>query len=239
MLQTRKSEDRGHATHGGWLDTKYSFSFADYHDPRHMGFRTLRVINEDVVAPAKGFGEHPHRDMEIVTYVLSGSLQHKDSTGTSSVIRPGRVQRMTAGRGVFHSEMNPSPTDPVHLLQIWILPQQRGLPPGYQEIDFPQADLENQLRLIVSPDGRDGSLTIHQDAEIRAGRLAAGTRVPVELGAGRHGWIQVARGKVALRSRDGSTDTELKAGDGLAISDLPRFELEALEASELLVFSLN
>lgn len=235
MLAPRRSAERGHGFHG-WLDTRHSFSFADYHDPRHMGFRSLRVINEDVVAPARGFGEHPHRDMEIVTYVLSGSLQHRDSTGQSSVIRPGRVQRMTAGRGVTHSEVNPSPDEPVHLLQIWIQPRSRGLEPSYQEVDFPDEDLADRMRLIASADGRDGSLTIHQDAEIRAGRLSAGTELEVDLGPDRHGWVQVARGRLQVES-DGAT-VDLVAGDGLAISDLRTFKLTALEPSEVLVFSL-
>src|SRR5713101_4242056 len=168
MMRIRKANERGHANHG-WLDTYHTFSFADYHDPEYMGFRSLRVINEDRVAPGQGFGTHPHRDMEIITYILEGSLEHKDSMGNGSVIRPGDVQRMSAGTGVTHSEYNPSKTETLHLLQIWILPDRRGHTPGYEQKEIGGAEKRGQLRLIASPDGRDGSVSIHQDARLYAG----------------------------------------------------------------------
>ena len=231
MITVRKAADRGHFDHG-WLDTWHTFSFADYHDPRHMGFRSLRVINDDRVAPATGFGTHPHRDMEIVTYVLEGALAHKDSMGNGSTIRPGDVQRMSAGTGITHSEFNASKVDPVHLLQIWLLPRERGLVPGYEQKAFTDEDKRNRLRLVASPDGRAGSVTIHQDAQLYATQLDAGHSVALEPANGRHAWVQVARGAVTLNG------IELGAGDGAALSDESRIELTGREASEVLVFDL-
>ncbi len=231
MITIRKAADRGHFDFG-WLDTFHTFSFGDYHDPRFMGFRSLRVINEDRVAPGAGFPPHPHRDMEIVTYVLEGALRHEDSTGGGGVIRPGRVQRMSAGAGVVHSEFNASETEPVHLLQIWIVPAKRGIRPGYEEKDLPDAEARNRLRLVASPDGAEGSVTIRQDARLFATRLDAGAAVELPLAAGRHAWVQVARGAL---TRDG---TSLRAGDGAAVSDETRLRLAATEPSEALVFDL-
>lgn len=231
MIAIRKAAERGHFDHG-WLDTWHSFSFADYHDPDHMGFRTLRVINEDFVAPGQGFPMHFHRDMEIVTYVLEGAIEHKDSLGNAGVIRPGEVQRMTAGRGVMHSESNPSEKDRLHLLQIWILPDRKGLEPGYEQKIFPEAERRGRLRLIASPDGRDGSVTIRQDARIFAGLLGRGERVSQPLARGRHAWIQVARGALAL---DGHA---LEAGDGASADGGATLELEASRDAELLLFDL-
>src|SRR4051812_38876859 len=196
MLTIRKATERGHANHG-WLDSHHTFSFANYYDPKHMGFRALRVINDDRVDGGQGFGAHPHRDMEIISYVLEGALAHKDSTGTNGVIRPGDVQRMSAGSGVVHSEMNPG-RDPVHFLQIWIEPSKRGIAPGYEQKTFPDADKRGKLRVVASPDGRDGSVVIHADAILYAGLFDAGERAEVELPEGRHGWIHVARGQVRV-----------------------------------------
>lgn len=231
MITKRPSTDRGHANHG-WLDTYHSFSFADYRDPAHMGFRSLRVINEDRVAPGAGFDAHPHRDMEIITYVLDGALAHQDSTGSRGVITPGVIQRMSAGSGVVHSEFNGSKTDPVHLLQIWIVPDRRGVPPRYEDREFPAASRTNRLALIVSPDGADGSLDIHQDARVYNARLDAGARVEHDLGPGRHAWVQVARGEVKLN------DVTLSAGDGAAVSDEQHLQLTAATPAEVLVFDL-
>src|SRR5688572_20268943 len=200
MIHVRKAEDRGRADHG-WLDSRHTFSFADYHDPHYMGFRTLRVINEDRVRPGEGFGTHPHRDMEILSYVIEGALEHKDNIGTSSVIRPGEVQRMTAGTGVLHSEFNPSRKEPVHFLQIWILPEKKGLKPGYEQKMFADGERRNRLRLVASRDRRDGSLSIHQDAELYATLLDSGRTVVHPLAPGRHAWVQVVRGAVALNGR--------------------------------------
>src|SRR5213083_172332 len=229
MIELRKSADRGHAQHG-WLESDHSFSFADYYDPQHMGFGALRVINDDRIAPGMGFGTHGHRDMEIVTYVLEGALEHKDSLGTGSVIRPGEVQRMTAGTGVTHSEYNPSRTEPVHFLQIWILPERQGLAPGYEQRAFPAAEMQGRLRLVASRDGRESSVTLHQDARILAARLAPGEEIVHSFAPGRHAWVQVVRGALAL---DG---TALAAGDGTAVSDESRFALAARAPSELLLF---
>jgi quercetin 2,3-dioxygenase len=232
MITIRKSRDRGHAQHG-WLDSHHTFSFADYHDPEHMGFRSLRVINEDRVQPGKGFGTHPHRDMEILTYVLEGALEHKDSMGTGSVIRPGDVQRMTAGTGVTHSEYNHSKSDPVHLLQIWILPAEPGLPPGYEQKHFPQSEKRGRLRLIASRDGREGSVVIHQDADLYAAVLGPGESVRHALRPGRHAWIQVARGEIT------SSGKKLSAGDGARVSDEPAIEISGGDAgAEILLFDL-
>ena len=231
MIQLRKSSERGHARHG-WLESRHTFSFADYHDPRHMGFRALRVINEDRVEPGQGFGTHGHRDMEIVTYVLSGALEHRDSLGNGSVIRPGDVQRMSAGTGIEHSEYNASKTERVHFLQIWILPEQPRLEPGYEQTHFDAAELRGRLRLVGSRDGRDGSVRIHQDASLHAGLAGPGEALELALRPGRHAWVQVARGRLALG------DLELSAGDGAALSDERALRLLAREPSEVLVFDV-
>jgi quercetin 2,3-dioxygenase len=231
MLTIRRSADRGHAEHG-WLDSRHTFSFADYQDPAHMGFRSLRVINEDRVQPAKGFGTHPHRDMEILSYVLEGGLSHKDSLGTGSTIRPGDVQRMTAGTGVTHSEFNASPAEPVHFLQIWLLPEKRGLSPSYEQKHFAESQRQGRLQLVASPDGRQGSLTVHQDVAVYTALLGAKERAELPLGKGRHAWVQVARGSVKA---NGET---LLAGDGAALSDEAGLKLEGVEPAEVLVFDL-
>lgn len=231
MIAIRKSEDRGHADFG-WLDTRHTFSFGDYYDPDHMHFRTLRVINEDFVAPGKGFPTHPHRDMEIVTYVLEGALEHKDSLGTGSIIRPGDAQRMTAGTGITHSEFNASSTETVHLLQIWILPDRRGLPPGYEQKAFPEAAKRGRLCLLASPDGAAGSVTIHQDVRLYVALLDAGQAIAHAPGAGRHAWVQVARGAVTLNGH------ALDQGDGAAVSDEASLDLAAAEPAEILLFDL-
>jgi quercetin 2,3-dioxygenase len=211
MMTIRRSEDRGHAYHG-WLDSRHTFSFADYDDPEHMGFSDLRVINEDRVKPGQGFGTHSHSDMEILSYVLAGELGHRDSMGTGSVIRPGELQRMSAGTGVRHSEMNPSASEPVHFLQIWVLPDRDGHEPGYEQKAFPEAERRAKLRLVASPDGAEGSLTIHQDARLYLTLLGDGERVRHALAAGRSAWVQVARGEVSVNG------TPLRAGDGAALT---------------------
>jgi redox-sensitive bicupin YhaK (pirin superfamily) len=231
MLSVRKAADRGHAQHG-WLDSFHTFSFADYYDPQHMGFRALRVINEDRVQPAQGFGRHSHRDMEIVTYVIEGALAHQDSLGNGSVIRPGDVQRMSAGRGISHSEYNHSDAELVHFLQIWLVPEQAGLPPSYEQKHFAQSERAGRLRLVASRDAREGSVRLHQDVALYAGLLAAGDKASLALAPGRHAWVQVVRGALDI---DG---TALEAGDGAAISNTPRLDLVARNASELLVFDL-
>jgi quercetin 2,3-dioxygenase len=230
MITVRPANERGHAEHG-WLDSHHTFSFADYYDPRQMGFRSLRVINEDRVDPESGFGTHAHRDMEIISYVLEGELGHKDSMGTGSVIRPGDVQRMSAGTGVRHSEWNHSKTEPVHFLQIWILPEKPGIEPGYEQKSFGD-ETKNRLRLVASHDGREGSVTVHQDAELYVARLDTGKEVARELASGRHAWVQVARGSVELNG------TKLAAGDGAAVSDEQRLLLRASAPAEVLVFDL-
>ncbi|MEO6029238.1 MAG: pirin family protein [Candidatus Binatia bacterium] len=231
MLTTRKSDDRGHFNHG-WLDTRHTFSFGEYYDRNHMGFRALRVINEDVVRGGGGFGTHPHRDMEIVTYVLSGALGHKDSMGNGSTIVPEDVQRMSAGTGITHSEHNASPSEPVHLLQIWVLPTKNGGPPSYEQRAFPAAEKRGKLRLVGARDGRDGAVTIHQDVAIYAAVLAPNERVEHTLARGRHAWVQVTRGRVRVNGES------LTAGDGAALSDEPRIELVADDETELLLFDL-
>ena len=231
MIQYRKAAERGHAEHG-WLDSWHSFSFADYYDPAHMGYGPLRVINEDRVQPGMGFGTHGHRDMEIVSYVLDGQLTHKDSLGNGSIIVPGDVQRMSAGRGVQHSEFNPSDKDPVHFLQIWIEPDTRGLRPSYEQKRVEPAALRGRLALIASPDGRDGSVTIHQDARVYAARITGDERVRYELAADRRGYVHVARGSVRL-------DREpLAAGDAAKIEGPATITLAAGEAAEVLLFDL-
>ncbi len=231
MITIRKSGDRGHFDHG-WLNTYHSFSFADYHDPQFMGFRTLRVINEDRVKPGVGFGTHGHRDMEIISYVLEGELAHRDSMGTGSVIRPGEVQRMSAGTGVTHSEMNPSEENPVHFLQIWILPDRRGIKPGYEQKTFPDEERRGRLRIVASPDGRDGSVSIHQDVTLYDGLVSEGERLTHSFAPGRYGWLQVTRGEVQL---NGQT---LVAGDGAAIADEREVAMTGRDA-EVLLFDLN
>jgi quercetin 2,3-dioxygenase len=231
MMQVRRGRERGHAKHG-WLESRHTFSFADYHDPEFMGFRALRVINEDWVQPGQGFPPHSHRDMEIVTCVLEGALEHKDSLGTTSVIRPGELQRMTAGTGVTHSEFNASREAPVHLLQIWIIPETLHLEPSYEQRDFGAGTMREKLRLVASRDGREGSLVVHQDVSLHLGRLDAGTKLSHPLSADRFAWIQVARG--ALRV-NGQT---LDQGDGAAVARETALELESLETSHLLVFDL-
>ncbi len=233
MITVRPAKERGHFSHG-WLDTWHTFSFDQYYDPRHMGFRSLRVINEDRVQPGRGFGMHGHRDMEILTYVLEGELAHRDSTGTGSAIRHGEVQRMSAGTGIRHSEFNHSQSQPVHLLQIWILPKQAGLEPGYEQKRIPEGEERNQLRLIAAPDARDGAVTIHQDARVYASLLDAGKTLTYEPAAGRHVWLQVARGTISVN------DTRLAAGDGAAISDESTLNItgEADSTAEFLLFDL-
>jgi redox-sensitive bicupin YhaK (pirin superfamily) len=231
MITVRRSQDRGHADHG-WLDSRHTFSFADYHDPAHMGFRALRVINEDRVAPSQGFGTHGHRDMEILSYVLSGKLAHRDSMGTGAVLGPGELQRMSAGTGVRHSEYNGSDTEVVHFLQIWIVPGRAGLAPGYEQRAFPEEERRGKLRVVASPDGRDGSLTLHQDASVHLGLLAAGERVALPIADGRHVWVQVLRGRVRANGE------ELRAGDGAALSGEREVALEGREDAEVMVFDL-
>jgi quercetin 2,3-dioxygenase len=231
MITIRRSDERGGGDYG-WLKTRHSFSFDQYYDPRVMGFRSLRVINEDWVQPGRGFPMHPHRDMEIITYLLEGALEHKDSMGNGSIIRPGDGQRMSAGTGVRHSEANPSQTDPAHLLQIWILPERRGIEPGYEQKDFPAEEKRGKLRLIASPDGKDGSVTIHQDARLYVSLLGRGQQVQHELGQGRYGWLQVAKGAVELNGQ------RLQQGDGAAISEQPQVEIKGEEESETLLFDL-
>jgi quercetin 2,3-dioxygenase len=232
MITVRRSEERGHADHG-WLDTRHTFSFADYYDEEHMGFRALRVINEDRVQPAQGFGTHGHRDMEIVTYVLEGELAHRDSMGTGSTIRPGEVQRMSAGTGVRHSETNPSRERPVHFLQIWILPDRTGYAPGYHQKAFPDAERRGKLRLVASPDGAQGSVTVHQDARLYAALLGDGERVRHAIAQGRHAWVHVARGELTLNGE------ALHAGDGAAVSEEAALEIVGgAGLAEVLVFDL-
>ena len=232
MLTVRRSEERGHARHG-WLDSRHTFSFADYYDPKHMSFRNLRVVNEDVVEPGAGFPTHGHRDMEIITYMVDGALEHKDSIGTGAVIGAHEVQRMTAGRGVQHSEFNHSRTEPVHLLQIWITPAKTGLTPSYEQRAFPAEEKRGRLRRLVAPDGADGALGIHQDASLYATVLEPGQRVEHRLATGRHAWVQVVRGDVTVNG------TKLAAGDGAAISDEAVVELVAGTATEVLLFDLT
>ena len=231
MITIRKSEDRGHFNLG-WLDTYHTFSFDQYFNPAHMHFRSLRVINEDRVAPGQGFPTHSHRDMEIITYILSGELEHRDSMGNGSVIRPGDVQRMTAGTGVSHSEFNPSRTEAVHLLQIWILPNARSLPPGYEQKFFDEDARRNQLRLIASDDGRAGSVTINQDARVYAALLDAGQTVTHSLEPNRHAWLQLTSGIIDLNG------VELTPGDGAAIETENELALTARGRAELLLFDL-
>jgi len=232
MLTLRAGQDRGHFEHG-WLDTYHTFSFGDYMDPRHMGFRSLRVLNEDWVGPGQGFPRHGHRDMEILTWVLEGALEHRDSLGNGSIIRPGELQRMSAGTGILHSEANPSSTEPVHLLQIWILPDRRGHEPSYDQRAYNLDESKGRWRVVASNDGRDESLVIHQDARLSMARVEPGQILPVPLEAGRYAWLQVARGSIELGN------LIAKAGDGVAVSDTTAFEIKATAPSELLLFDMS
>ena len=231
MIQIRKASDRGHANHG-WLNTYHTFSFSTYRDPNHMGFRSLRVMNEDWVAAGQGFGTHPHQDMEIVTYVLEGALEHKDSMGNGEVLYPGEFQRMTAGTGITHSEFNPSAGEPVHLYQIWLYPDQKGLTPSYEQKRFPEAGRENQLRLVASRDATDWSLRIHQDACIFLSKLEAGNEVSHPIEPGRHAWLQVLRGAVTLDNHS------LTTSDGAAISGEAKVTIRATTDAEIMLFDL-
>jgi hypothetical protein len=231
MIVKRPAAERGHFDHG-WLDTSHTFSFADYHDPAHMGFRALRVINEDRVAAGQGFGAHSHRDMEIITYVLDGALAHADSIGKRSTIVPGDVQRMSAGTGITHSEFNARQDEPVHFLQIWLLPDRRDLAPGYEQKAIPESEERGVLRLLASRDGRDGTVTIHQDVDLYASRLEPGERVKHALADGRHAWLQMVRGRIELNG------TPLAAGDGAAVSGENALEMVAQESAHFLLFDL-
>jgi redox-sensitive bicupin YhaK (pirin superfamily) len=231
MHEIRRADERGYADHG-WLKSYHSFSFANYYDPQHMGFGPLRVINEDRVAGGAGFGKHPHNDMEIVSYVLSGELEHKDSMGNGSVIRPGDVQRMSAGTGVVHSEYNQSKSEPVHFLQIWITPHERGVPPGYEQKLFPDADKRGKLCLVASPDGRDGSITIHQNALVFAALVDGDEKIEYSLADGRQAYVHVARGNAAVNGES------LTAGDALKIRDERSVTVENGKQAEVLLFDL-
>jgi len=231
MITVRRSGERGGGNYG-WLNTKHTFSFSDYWDSRWMGFRSLRVINEDHVAPAAGFPTHPHSDMEIITYVLEGKLEHKDSLGTGSVILPGDGQRMTAGRGIRHSEYNPSKTEQVHLYQIWILPEKKGLDPSYEQKTFAAEEKQGKFRLIASPDAKDGSVKINQDARLYVTLLKPGEQVSHPFGKGRYGWLQVAKGSVEVAGQT------LQQGDGAAISDEQKLTIKGAKDSEVLLFDL-
>jgi redox-sensitive bicupin YhaK (pirin superfamily) len=231
MITIRRNDERGGGDYG-WLKTRHTFSFSDYHDPKWMGFRSLRVINEDWVAPKGGFPTHPHRDMEIITYVLSGKLEHKDSLGTGSVILPGDGQRMTAGRGIRHSEANASSTEAVHLLQIWILPDKHGHEPGYEQKAFPETEKRGKFRLIASNDGAEGSVKINQDAKLFVTLLAPGEELTQSLGAKRFGWLQVANGEIELNGQ------KLRQGDGAAISEEKKLTIKATQEAEVLLFDL-
>ena len=231
MITVRPATERG-SSRFNWLDSRHTFSFGDYYDPQHMGFSDLRVINEDKVIPGRGFPPHSHRDMEIITYVLEGELAHKDSMGTSSVIRVGDVQRMSAGTGISHSEYNASQTEPVHFLQIWVLPDANGLPPGYEQRAFHFNEKRGQFTLIASKEGRDGSVTVHQDTDIWAARFAPAEQASLQLKPGRRAWVQIARGAVTLN------DVPLSAGDGADINNGIRFSIKARDDSEILVFDL-
>jgi redox-sensitive bicupin YhaK (pirin superfamily) len=232
MITIRPAQQRGSANFG-WLDSRHTFSFGQYFDPNHMGFANLRVINEDKVAPGQGFATHGHRDMEIISYVLEGALEHKDSIGTGSVIRPGDVQRMSAGTGIMHSEYNASKTEPVHFLQIWILPEKQGIAPGYEQKTFTDAEKQSQLRLVGSRDGRNGSITIHQDVDLYAASLVEGDEISHTLADGRAAWLQIARGTVQL---NGQT---LTAGDGAAIANESLVTIQGVaNGAEVLLFDM-
>ena len=232
MISFRDREARGR-TRTGWLDSKHSFSFGDYRDPAQLGFRALRVINEDRVIPGAGFPRHGHRDMDIISYVLEGSLQHKDSIGNGTVIKPGEIQRMSAGTGIEHSEFNPSQTEPVHFLQIWIIPEKRGIAPSHEQKPVPLAERRGKLRLVAAPDAPDGAVTLHQDARIYVANLAAGERVAHDIAPGRGVWIQVARDIIGLNG------TEMREGDGAALEDEKSAAIDAETDSEILLFDLG
>lgn len=231
MIVVRKAEERGHAHHG-WLNTYHTFSFANYYDPNYLGFRSLRVINEDRVIAGAGFGTHGHRDMEIITYVLEGAIEHKDSIGNGSIIQPGEVQRMSAGTGILHSEFNPSKKDPVHFLQIWIMPNEKGISPSYEQQKFDLENTTGQLQLIAANDGKNGAVTVHQDMNLYAGIFESGDRVSYSLKPQRHAWIQVARGAVLVNG------VSLDNSDGAAISEERELTVEAKEKAEILLFDL-
>ncbi len=231
MVTIRRGQDRGHFNHG-WLDTYHTFSFADYYDPAHVQVRSLRVMNEDRVAPGQGFGMHGHRDMEIVTLVLEGVLEHRDSLGNGSVLRPGELQRMTAGTGIRHSEFNPSPSEPVHLYQIWLLPERTGLAPSYEQKSFDDSKRLNRWQLVASPDAADDSLAIHQEARLYLANLSDGARLTHDLAPSRLAWLQVLRGDVRLG------DHQLTAGDGASVTDQPQLDLTARVPAEVLLFDL-
>ena len=231
MITFRDRMTRGQ-TRIGWLDSRHTFSFANYRDPAQMGFRSLRVINEDRVIPGAGFPPHSHRDMEIISYVLKGALEHKDSLGNGTVIRPGEVQRMSAGTGIVHSEFNPSKTQPVHFLQIWITPDHTGLPPSYEQKAFPINERRGRMRLVAAPDGRNGAVSLHQEARLFIANLGPGERADYEVEPGRGIWLQLARGIIALNG------TEMREGDGAAVEDEPAIEIEAETDAELLVFDV-
>ena len=232
MIQVRKSTERGHANHG-WLDSWHTFSFSSYYDPEYMGFSSLRVINDDRIAAGAGFPTHPHQDMEIVTYLLEGALEHKDSMGNGSVIRAGEVQRLTAGTGITHSEYNASDSDPIHLLQIWIQPSQTGLTPGYEQKMFSAAEKQGRLRLVASADGRDGSVTIHQDANLHAGLLGTADKIRYTLAPGRRAYLQVARGEIQVNGLG------MSEGDGAAITGEEEINLSTGTSAEVLLFDLT
>ncbi|MBK8255963.1 MAG: pirin family protein [Polyangiaceae bacterium] len=231
MITVRHAHERGHANHG-WLDSYHTFSFADYYDPKHMGFRQLRVINEDRVLAGRGFGTHPHRDMEIISYVLEGGLAHRDSMGTGSVISPGDVQRMSAGTGVTHSEMNASKTENVHFLQIWLMPSKMGIAPGYEQKTFSREEKAGKLRLVASPTGEDGSITIHTNAKLYAGLFDKGQTAELPIASGRHAWVHLARGKAVINGK------ELGAGDAAALSNETMVTVAGVDGAEVLVFDL-
>lgn len=231
MVTVRRAEERGR-TRLGWLDSYHTFSFGGYYDPEHEGFRALRVINDDIIAPGGGFGTHPHRDMEILTWVLEGGLAHRDSTGTEAVLKPGMIQRMSAGSGITHSEYNGSNTEPLHLLQIWLFPERRNLEPSYEEKTIPVEERTGRLRVVAAPGGPDGAVNIHQDAALLVGNLGSGDEVRHPLAEGRHAWVHVARGSVTVNGR------ALSAGDAAALSEEPAVELTNADRAEVLVFDL-
>ena len=232
MISVRRADDRGQARFGGWLDSRHTFSFGHYHDPKFMGFGPLRVINDDRVTPGAGFDTHGHRDMEIVTYVLEGALEHKDSLGNGSVIRPGDVQRMRAGTGIQHSEFNPSKTDPVHFLQIWIEPDETGLPPGYEQKEFPESDRRDRLVVLASRDGHMGSVTVHQDINVLGSVMSPGTSLEHRMTEGRRAWLHIAEGAANVNGE------WLETGDGLAVEGEPVISIEAADRTELLIFDM-